>query len=269
MNIASSIIVNGDDFGYSLSVNRAIIESFERSLISSSSLIVNLAGFADAVDLLHARPTLMGKIGIHVNITEGEPLSNAIRNCPRFCDPEGKFIYRREHHLFRLSRSEQQALYEELKMQLDRLVDSGIRPKHLDSHHHVHTEWAVAPIVRQLCKENGIERIRLTRNMGPSDGYVKNVYKKIFNRWQLGRYSGLWSTDFFGDIEDLQFLLNTKRPLKGKFIEIMVHPLLNEKNELVDIDQRNLKEKLVALLARKNLHASGLSLSGTAPGIHY
>ena len=70
-----------------------------------------------------------------------------------------------------------------------------------------------------------------------------------------------------GDIEDLQFLLNTRQTLKGKAIEIMVHPLLNERNELVDIDRRNLQEKLGALLSGNKLRTSGISLPGNAPGI--
>ena len=202
-----------------------------------------MAGFEDAVDLLYAHPVLKGKIGIHLNLTEGYPLSADIRRCPRFCGPDGRFVYRRQRPLFRLSHPEERAVYLEFKMQLERVFESGIEPVHIDSHHHVHTEWAIARIVRRLSREYGIKRIRLTRNIGPSIGTFKNLYKRIFNRWHLGRHTGLASTDYFGDIEDMDFLQKMK-PQTGKFIEIMVHPLFDERGELVDMDQKNLQEKL-------------------------
>ena len=243
MAICNKIIINADDYGYSLSVNQAILLSFQRALINSTSLMANMAGFEDAVDLVHTHSLLRGKVGIHLNLTEGYPLSPDIRRCPRFCGADGQFIYRREQPLFLLNRQERKAVYIELKMQLDRVLESGVEPVHLDSHHHVHTEWAIARIVRRLSREYGIGRIRLTRNMGKSGGYFKSIYKTIFNRWHLGRHRGLSSTDYFGDIEDMYFLQKAK-PRSGKFIEIMVHPLFNERGELVDMDRRNLLEKL-------------------------
>jgi predicted glycoside hydrolase/deacetylase ChbG (UPF0249 family) len=236
---SNKIIINADDYGYSLSVNRAILQSFQRVLIHSTSLMANMAGFEDAVDKIHTYSLLRGKIGIHLNLTEGFPLSSDIRNCPRFCGEDGQFICRRERPMLFLTRTEQKAVYTELKMQLDRVLESGVDPSHLDSHHHVHTEWAIARIVRRLSREYGIGRIRLTRNMGRSGGYLKQIYKSIFNRW----HRGLTSTDYFGDIEDMHFSQKAQSR-KGQVIEIMVHPLFNERGELVDMDRRNLQEKL-------------------------
>ena len=243
MAFCNKIIINADDYGYSLSVNRAILQSFQRALINSTSLMANMAGFEDAVDLVHTHSLLRGKVGIHLNLTEGYSLSADIRRCPRFCDEGGRFIYRRERPLFLLKREERKAVYTELKMQLDRVLESGVEPIHLDSHHHVHTEWAIARIVRRLGREYGIRRIRLTRNMGRSGGYTRSIYKTIFNLWHLGRHRGLSTTDYFGDIEDMYFSQKA-RPRSGKFFEIMVHPLFNERGELVDMDRRNLQEKL-------------------------
>jgi chitin disaccharide deacetylase len=239
MICSNKIIVNADDYGYSLSVNRAILQSFQRCLITSTSLMANMAGFEDAIAMYHRQPLLQGKVGVHLNLTEGYSLSETIRRCPRFCNAEGQFIYRREQPIFFLSRQEKKAVFTELKMQLDRVLASGIAPAHLDSHHHVHTEWAIARIVRQLGREYSIGRIRLTRNMGRSGAFYKNIYKTIFNRW----HRGLSSTDYFGDIEDMHFSQNA-HPRTGKLIEIMVHPLFSETGELVDMDRRNLQEKL-------------------------
>ena len=49
---SNKIIINADDFGYNATVNRAIIKSFQRGLISSSSLMANMPGFEDAIGLV-------------------------------------------------------------------------------------------------------------------------------------------------------------------------------------------------------------------------
>lgn len=248
----NKIIINADDFGYNATVNRAIIKSFQRGLISSSSLMANMPGFEDAIGLVREHPFLQGKLGIHLNLTEGYPLSAAIRACPRFCHPSsGHFIYDRGASLFFLNAREQKAIYEELMAQLERVLSAGIRPSHLDSHHHIHTEWAIARLVARLGQAYGIRKIRLTRNMGQQKRGPKMLYKRIFNRWYLKGYAGIVAVDYFGDIRDWNFLQQT-RPPAGKNIEIMVHPLFNEGGELVDYDQQDLQEQLGPVINLRN-----------------
>lgn len=248
---ANKIIINADDFGYSTTVNRAILDSFQRRLITSTSLMANMPGFEDAVRLIQAHPHLPGRVGLHFNLTEGYPLSATIRSCQRFCLPSGKFAYKRQQSLFFLNTHEQKAVYEELKTQLERVLAAGIRPSHLDSHHHVHTEWAIARIVARLGRTYGIRKMRLTRNMGRQRRGAKTLYKELFNRWYLKGLSGLIAADYFGDIHDWQFQQHTHPP-SGKNIEIMVHPLFDEKGELVDYDQQNLQQQLKPVIDHRN-----------------
>jgi predicted glycoside hydrolase/deacetylase ChbG (UPF0249 family) len=259
----SGLIVNADDFGYSLSVNQAILRSFERSLVNSTSLMANMPGFGHAVGLIQEHTVLQGKVGLHLNLTEGAPLSRRILAFSFFCDSGGRFIYDRSRPLFRLSRPEQTALYEEMQAQLERLREAGIQPTHLDSHHHVHTEWAIAPLVCRLARAYGIRRIRLTRNMGTVDNYPRRLYKKVFNRWYLGPRSGLANTDYFGDIRDMKTFSGMTGEGAGELgagtaaagsggagrsFEIMVHPLFDERENLVDYDHKDLQQELQPIL---------------------
>jgi predicted glycoside hydrolase/deacetylase ChbG (UPF0249 family) len=247
---ANKIIINADDFGYSADVNGAILRSFERHLITSTSLLANMPGFVEAVQLVKSHASLATRVGIHLNLTEGYPLSEDIRSCKRFCDADGSFLYRREYSLFFLSARERRAVYGEMEAQLERLLGVGIRPSHLDSHHHVHTEWALVQLVTRLGRRYGIRKIRLTRNMGRTPGYSKLVYKGMCNGY-LRRFAGVRSTDYFGDIEDLRHLLSKRSPA-GKSIEVMVHPLFDESGELVDYDRKPLYDKLRPVIDHRN-----------------
>src|SRR5580698_5011889 len=155
MNFAIKIIINADDFGYSTTVNEAVLRSFQRHLVTSTSLMANMPGFEDAVRLVRENNILQDRVGIHLNLTEGCSLSEDIRGFSKFCQPSGAFQYRRQGSLFFLNEPEQKAIYTEIKAQLDRLITAGIRPSHLDSHHHVHTEWAIGKLVIRLGKEYG------------------------------------------------------------------------------------------------------------------
>lgn len=246
MKRPNKLIINADDFGYSIVVNRAILQSFQRSLISSTSLMANMPGFEDAVSLVHTHTFLQDHIGLHLNLTEGYPLTPDIRRCPTFCDPSGLFIYKRAQYPLYLTHEERDYVYTEMKAQIEKVLAAGIQPTHLDSHHHIHTEWAIAPLVCRLARIYNIPRVRLTRNIGRGIQPSRILYKLLLNRWRLGR-SGLANTDYFGDIADLKWMLKTRNPT-GKSIEIMVHPLFDEAYRLIDIDRSNLQQRINSIL---------------------
>jgi predicted glycoside hydrolase/deacetylase ChbG (UPF0249 family) len=246
MSSDNKIIVNADDFGYNIAINKAILRSFQSMLITSTSLMVNMPGFEDAVQLVSTQRFLSKKIGLHLNLTEGYPLSQEIRKCRRFCDGSGLFIYHRKQPLFFLTPQEQKAIYQEMKAQIEKMIQAGIIPSHLDSHHHVHTEWAIMKLAIRLGKEYGVKKIRLTRNMGKQKGYSKKAYKYFLNGY-LKHFAGITGTNYFGDIDDMREMMKA-RPPKGKTIEIMVHPCLDEMQEVVDYDRKNLQEKLLPFI---------------------
>lgn len=244
------LIVNADDFGYNSSVNEAVVRSFQQYLISSTSIMVNMSGFDDALQRLYAHPFLSNRAGLHLNITEGYSLSEEIRTCPRFCDSSGKFVYKWQQPLFYLHSQEQRAVYAELKAQMEKVIGAGILPIHLDSHHHIHTDWGILSLVIRLGKEYGVPRIRMTRNMGFRRRDSGRIYKRL-SKW-LTRKAGINSTDYFGDIDDLAVLMRS-RSMGGKSIEVMVHPILNEQGEIMDHDLKDLKGKLDQVIDQRRV----------------
>ena len=246
---SNTLIINGDDFGMDTSINTAVIKCFEDSLISSTSIITNMPGFKDAEHLIHTHELLRGNVGIHINLTEGFPLTEGIKKCKRFCGEEGEFIYKRKESIFLLTATEQNAVNKEIRAQINKIFLTGIRPSHLDSHHHIHTEWGISKIVIQLAKEFGIRKMRLCRNMGRDTNAFKRIYKSAFNFYLKNKLE-IAGSHFFGEINDLVKM--EKQIPQGKVIEIMTHPRFDIHGNIVDSDLKDLRAKLSPLLHASN-----------------
>ena len=223
---ARKIIVNADDFGMSAASNRAIVEAFEKKLISSTTVMANMSGFDEACELAH-RHGLIGKVGVHLNLTSGYPLSEPIRQCARFCADNGMFHARRTR--FWLSKKERWAAYLEIDAQIQACLDRELYPTHVDSHHHVHTEWPIGTIVIAAARRHKIKAIRLSRNCGAGIGLIHRLYKWIYNT-RLRIY-GLAKSQYFGSSDDVQEVLANA----SGDVEVMVH--LTSENDATYADR--------------------------------
>lgn len=219
-------VINADDFGRSSTVNQAILDSFERGLVTSATIMANMPGFGEAGALAHDKG-VQDRIGVHLNLTEGRPITDPIRLCPRLCDADGNLLHR-PGTIWRLSPDEARAVEVELAAQIEAVLSAGIRPSHLDSHHHIHTHWPICTVVMRLARRHDIPAIRLSRNCGVEPGLLKRWYKVAFNR-RLSR-AGFGRTDRFGSTRDAALIAQPVRAL-----EIMVHPDIDREGRLVDV----------------------------------
>ena len=239
------MIVNADDFGLDETANRGIAIAFDRGLISSTTLMANQAGFEEAVELAH-QLRLDGHMGVHLVLTSGIPLTDAMRRSRRFCDSEGLFRnWRAAGNLWRVTPSERSALMGELGAQVERVRGARFRITHLDSHHHVHNEWIVGECVIAIARDMAIPWVRLARNSGSPAGLSRSIYKRAFN-WRL-RHRRLARTRWFGDIGDwLHLRSNGGDAASLDDFEVMTHPILDGQGRLMDADGGG--DELAALL---------------------
>ncbi len=242
------IIINSDDFGYSKSVNKAIYDSFQQNLISSTTALVTFKeGLEDAIEYVKLGKMQMNSIGIHFNLTEGEPVTDSIKNNSLFCSNNLFNGNARQSSIFYLNKQGKEMVYKELKGQMLRFIEAfGEKPTHCDSHHHVHTEWAIGEIVQRVAKEFGIEKIRISRNVGDESNTIKKIYRRLYNlRNRLKGYKGV---HYFGDIVNMK---NINFEESNNY-EIMVHSIYGEKEakEVLDLDYLNLDNKLKELFKK-------------------
>jgi predicted glycoside hydrolase/deacetylase ChbG (UPF0249 family) len=238
-----AVVVNADDLGLSSDVNVAIARAFERGWISSASIMANMPGFGQAVACARAGGW-SDRIGVHLNLSEGEPLTSGIRECPRFCDPNGRLCFQLAGFLA-LDPREAGAVEAECAAQIEACRSAGLAPTHLDSHGHTHTQWAIGTIVMALARHFGIPAVRLSRNCGPSPGLARAIYKLAYNA-RLRR-AGLTHVRYFGSLSDVERVVK-----RGDGpVEVMVHPVLGPGGNT--LDTLSAVEPLDAALGRLNV----------------
>ena len=243
-------IVNGDDFGKSAGITRAITECFERRILTGTTLMVNMP-YADEAVKVAREYGFEEAVGLHLNLTSGVPLTKEIRKFKRFCKKNGYFNAEFEQHTSSrlvISGEESEALRIEIEAQIKKYLDYGLSARHLDSHHHVHTDRSVMKVLMPLLKKYDIRSVRLSRNLFKKINPMKKVYKDIFNR-NLRKNIPV-TTDYFGSYADLKAAADSIEP--GGLVEIMLHPMYDENNVLTDSgkvpieDVENLLESLKA-----------------------
>ena len=211
-------IVHADDFGYSKSVNQCIDKCFAEKWLSETSLMVNMPACDEAVEIARYHG-YSHRVGLHLNLTEGEPLTEQIKECPRFCSNEG--LFNKVFHMsmrgrFFLTQKEKHAVQLEILAQLKKFCDYGGLMMRVDSHHHTHTDWAIYKILKSLAIELGFTSMRISADMHKVS-LGKELYKQLFNHDVRKHFL---TTDHFDGIVP-ELIANASGET-----EVMVHPLL-------------------------------------------
>lgn len=154
----STLVVNGDDFGYSEAINAAIVRCYDEGVLRSTSVLVNCRATRSAFALARSRPGL--GLGLHVNLTEGVPVLPP-REVPSLVDRRGQFrsLAPQLGGLLR-GRTNPGEVERELRAQFAILLDAGIQPTHVDGHLHAHAFPGVLEIIVRLMAEFGVRAMR-------------------------------------------------------------------------------------------------------------
>ncbi|MDD4972361.1 MAG: ChbG/HpnK family deacetylase [Paludibacter sp.] len=213
-----NLIINADDFGISKEVSTAILAAMDLNICTDATLLVNFEDSRYAAELA-IQQNRKDNIGIHLNLTEGHPLTAKIKNERRFCNTEGLFHYKKKEHIMILTKSEKSAVYEELTSQIYLCRAFGIPISHADSHNHIHEEPGLMCLMLDLMKKEKIPFLRQTNNLGATS-LINRIYRNSYNR--ILRYHKLAGTDYFGSTTNL---INYNKELKANsIIELMIHP---------------------------------------------
>ena len=223
-----AVIVNADDLGHDSATNAGIFWAFEQGLISSASLMANMPGFEEASKEIKARE-LVNRIGVHLNLIEGRPLTKSILSCDRFCTPDGMFHGKLRNKWFQMTSLEVDAVWEELTGQVGACRRLLGEPMHMNSHCHFHYSWSIGRLVAKLAKSEKIMAVRINinfRNSRVSRRLIRYAYNLRLYLAGLARVHYLMTGAEIGPkIEGLTGIA-----------EVMVHPKMVADNRVIDAE---------------------------------
>jgi chitin disaccharide deacetylase len=168
-----SLIVNADDFGLTSGVNRAVIEGHTRGIITSTTIMANMAAFDEAIRMAKDHPTL--GMGLHLNITQGMPVAGAAR-VRSLTDSRGEFLDTLALlHRILTGNLRIEELEVEIRAQIEKVINTGLHLTHIDSHKHSHAIPQVCDALIKTIGDYGIYAIRLPREKVGFNGGVHSI----------------------------------------------------------------------------------------------
>ncbi len=218
------LIVNADDFGFTRDVNSGIVEAHRNGILTATTLMANGSAFEDAVSLARGNPGL--DVGCHLVLIGGNSLMDRSRALPRTVRELLQAVWARRI-----------VPYEELRPQVLRIIEAGIRPTHLDTHKHTHLFPPVLAAVARLAEEFGIRWVRRPFDL-PMSGNGTPVLTRVVSRGlgvvrsrfhsELAR-RGCRTTDHFAGFQmtgriDAAAVIRLIQMLPEGTTEFMTHP---------------------------------------------
>lgn len=154
------LIVTADDVGLHPGMTRGALAAHDGGIVTAVSVSPNGRDFEPAVELLRDRPRL--DVGAHLTLVGERPLSDPA-GIPSLVGPDGRLhskypAFAARHALGRIRRAD---LETELRAQVERLLATGLRVVHLNSHQHLHLLPRVLDVVLELAREHEIPVVRI------------------------------------------------------------------------------------------------------------
>lgn len=226
------LVANADDFGFTKGVNDGIVRCCRTGLLRSTTLMANGDAFDDAVRQARETPEL--DVGVHCVLISGAMLSRPGEALP---STYAGFL-RRIAAGWRESEIEA-----EVRAQIERICEAGIRPSHIDTHKHTHLLKRVRNVVLRLAEEYGIGWVRspfdipLIAGGGRTTPRLRLFQKAVQPRAERFRReiarAGLRTTEHFAGFSmtgqlRTEGLLELLRQLPDGATELMTHPGIHD-----------------------------------------
>ena len=151
-----TLVVNADDFGFTRDVNAGIVRAHREGILTATTLMASGDAFDDALRLSRENPTL--DIGVHLQMVQGRSTAQPDRQLPETVT-----------QLIRDLLAGKWDVFAELSAQVERILATGIKPTHLDTHKHTHLLPAVLDAVARVSEKYNIHWVRKPFDL-PLDG---------------------------------------------------------------------------------------------------
>ncbi len=154
------LIVNADDFGLTLGVDRGIVEAHGQGIVTSATVMTNAAAFDDAIQRAKSAPRL--STGCHVVLVDGLPVLDG-KQIPTLTSGAAAHFYP-SLSSFALravgGRIHPDEIEAEATAQIRKLQATGIVVSHFDTHKHTHIFPQVLQPLLRAARACGVTAVR-------------------------------------------------------------------------------------------------------------
>lgn len=234
-------VLNADDLAKSEFHNNAVLEGFKKGFLKSTSIMVNMPSFEDAIcRIIQPNPKL--GVGIHLNLIEGKALN---LNLKTLCDNNGNF---KNGYLNILLKSKNKNFLKEVEIEFRsqiELAQKYIKLTHIDSHVHIHSIPAIFEITAKLANEYNIKQIRtqaeipyFISNEKKYKKYLINLAKvmllnyftlknkPIVKKYNLNTNDYIIGVGYTGMMSSTTVLEGLKKIKGDNTVEALIHPAI-------------------------------------------
>jgi predicted glycoside hydrolase/deacetylase ChbG (UPF0249 family) len=253
------LIVNADDLGLSPGVNEGIVQAIESGCVRSTTALAGAPAFTEGIEKAAGLDGV--GIGIHLNLT-------GPWNAPPKKIPAGFFRGTPGPLLTACLTARIDLGFAErcLREQIESFLRTGIKPTHLDGHHHIHLFPGIAPLAARLGSEYGIPFVRLPR--GLLSGYRAcrgDLFKRLLIHFLARRGASHYRARSIRSLDRfIGFGLMGRTDYRNRFhkildvieegtTEIMVHPGMAGDNLILDSYVKGRTVETAALTASETL----------------
>ena len=233
------LIIHADDLGADEARNEGIFEAMAEGVVTAASILANGPAFPDVVQRIAAKPLHQVSFGVHLNLTEGRPLSAGL---DIITNEDGFFHGKAAGLRLMMTKGDkrlEREVEQEATAQILKLQEAGIRIDHLDGHHHIHVFPAVIHAAVRVAMDARISWMRLPEETRPSGVLLSEAHALAAEAAHFScRAAGarphiesaaLRTTDHFRGLYlkgrlSLHLFEATLQTLPPGLTELMVHP---------------------------------------------
>ena len=186
-------IIVADDFGSSVSVNRAVIEAHVRGVLTCASLMVGGEAWEEAVQLAGAHPSL--GVGLHLTLACGRSVLPG-KQIPHLADQDGLLDASPVRAGWRcfVNGLVRRDAEREIRAQFERFRNTGLPLDHVNGHLNMHLHPSVLPGTLECLRAVPRPMMRLTRDpLHTNLRLARGRWTYRLSHWMIFGILSLWA----------------------------------------------------------------------------
>jgi predicted glycoside hydrolase/deacetylase ChbG (UPF0249 family) len=226
------LIVNADDLGINTERDRGIFQAFTDGIVTCATMLANGSSFEAAAEQVKqvALP-----VGVHLNLSEGITLTGPIYG---LTDQQGRLSGKIKMRQYLIGdQVDLIGIRREFSAQIQKTLDTGLNPDHLDGHQHCHAYPHLTEIVADLAREYRINALRsvcpahaddtdIPDDLADDIAFFQDIGCKASDAWQasgIKTTQGLWGLPHLNNL-DTKVLCELLETIPDGHWELMTHP---------------------------------------------